>query len=440
MNGFLLKKVQKVINNTAKGKSVLGSLLEQGDSPVMQIIGDSTGNDTNEWVYLLGQKIAQKYPDVNVKYRRFEIDTSKYNKWTNIQVAGEDRHIYESSAGQLYFIPDSEVVKTSPDLDIEIRCALDDWQQSGNPYILTKMNGPGHYCWGVLILSNKVTLYWSEDGTNLKTFNTNIDTTDFVDGSDKWFKVTLDVDNGAAGYTATSYTSTDGYAWTQVNTSTVAGVTSIFEDATVTYKLAGRDTGASKAYGKFYEVILRDGIDGANILPQPIEAFRTYSSTEPGVIAGTPTVYIYNASISGSGVVSNWNNEEYVKRRIPITYGAMLFISLGHNEGNQRDSQYLTALDGFFGYVDARVRAADKFLITQNPITLSTVYPFDRRLRRRILMGYAKSKGMTVIDTYLEFLKDPRGFSALLSDELHPNLDGQKLWADTVWKQLGLYN
>ena len=82
-------------------------------------------------------------------------------------------------------------------------------------------------------------------------------------GTFTWLRATLDVDNGAGGYTANLYTSPDGVNWTVVATKTEAGVTSI-RSTSARVTIGSDDYTAAQApsagYHRYVEV--RSGIGG----------------------------------------------------------------------------------------------------------------------------------------------------------------------------------
>jgi hypothetical protein len=431
------------IMNQAIGIDIKQQLI----SPVIQIVGDSTGNDNWDWPYLIGQKLALKYPNYNVKYTLYNPTKQMYGAWQDIQRAGEDRHVYAKY--QTNYIPayylDSDVTKISPDLDISIKVALDNWQQTGNLYFISKVGNTGHNCWAIRLISNKIKLYWYPDGTvgSALNFDLGIDTSSFTPGVVKLFRVTLDVDNGAGGYTATAYTSTDGENWTQTATYTGVGTTTIFTDSTVNYAIASTATNITFLDGKYFEIILRDGINGANVLPQPIDACLLPANNTV-TFGGTPTIYIFCGGISGSSV-TDWNGTDYVKKATPVTQGAVLFINLSHNEAEKRNNAYLTEMDNLLNALRQRAIGANIFLCTQNPNISVANYSDNHKesmaVRRRMLMGWAKKNGIDIIDTYKAFVEDSRDLASLILDDglgVHPNQDGQKLWTDTVWDYLKL--
>jgi len=163
--------------------------------------------------------------------------------------------------------PDSAVVSVTGDLDVRIKVALDDWTPASLNYEgLISSDGLSYPVnLGFYFRINHTTGYpefaFSEDGTTVKT-RTATAAPVVADGAAVYLRVTLDVDNGAAGHDTKFYTSADGVAWTQLGaTVTAAGVTSIF-DSPRPVAVGHIHGGAHPAVGKIYYAELRDGIEG----------------------------------------------------------------------------------------------------------------------------------------------------------------------------------
>lgn len=443
------------LRNISPANSMLGGLIQENNSLIIQVIGDSTGNDSTEWVWKLAYKLATAFPRHNIKYQRYNENTKLYETPTIIQNVGEDRHIYSAYQGVNAYnaiLYDSEVDITSGDADISMRIAMDDWQAGAvsEKYILAKIGtvSTTDWCWGFRIKSNIVEFVWTETGNSadLKFASTGIDATSFVDGEAKWIRATLDVDNGAGGYTFKGYTSTNGAAWTESNSVTGAAPTSIHVNTNVNYYMGNRGVAiAATSPGiKFYDVYIRDGINGRIASPQPIDMWHKDPARNPAnqVIAGTPRIEIYNGSISGSSV-TNWDDEVYLGGAVPKTYGALLFINLGHNDITYTTGKdYTDKLDALHTKIDTKCMNATKILITQNP----QIDPYDklwqvaRAQRRKVLMGYARANGMYIIDTYLKYLQCGIPLTELIQavDGLHPNEAGQDMQTDFIFESLAL--
>ncbi len=156
--------------------------------------------------------------------------------------------------------PDSAAVSITGDIDIRVKAAATDWTPSAFRHFAAKRPGTGQDSWLFRFHTTNVLEFdWTEDGS---TFKQALSTAAPVvaDGATKWLRVTLDVNNGAAGRDIKFYTSDDGTTWTQLgSTVTQAGTTSIFDgNGAVTI---GHNSGEAFA-GKAYYFELRNGIDG----------------------------------------------------------------------------------------------------------------------------------------------------------------------------------
>lgn len=65
---------------------VVERLNNNDDDCNIVVLGDSTGNETGEWVYLLATDLATQYPEFTVDYRLWDEGTSAYSAPSTIQV------------------------------------------------------------------------------------------------------------------------------------------------------------------------------------------------------------------------------------------------------------------------------------------------------------------------------------------------------------------
>lgn len=163
--------------------------------------------------------------------------------------------------------PDSSSLSITGDLDLRAKLAADDWSSGSNQYVLSKFlsGGPGGTSYQLYLTSGgNIGLQWGEPpGPTVVTTNSTV-ATGFTDGSTHWIRATLDVDNGASGFSVRFYTSEDGEAWTQLGTTvTGAGTTSI-QNTTDPVVVGAYAHGSSTSLftGKIYAAEIRDGIDG----------------------------------------------------------------------------------------------------------------------------------------------------------------------------------
>lgn len=149
---------------------------------------------------------------------------------------GEDTNFdarieFPGITGNYMTTPDSAANSILGDIDIRVQMSLTDWTPTTGPFIVNKMQNTNDRAYRLTIQTTGNILFeWSTDGTlaGLLSAASSV-AVPFADGATGWIRVTLDVDNGAAGRTTTFYTSTDGIIWTQLGTVVTVGViTSIF--------------------------------------------------------------------------------------------------------------------------------------------------------------------------------------------------------------------
>jgi hypothetical protein len=414
-----------------------------GESAWLTVLGDSTGNETTEWPYLLAQWLGSQYPSCRVQHALWNDTNQRYDPWTVVQAAAGERYVAFTNPGRTAFLrPDAFTMPTG-DIDIRVKLAMDDWTPAAQTAIAARYGGAGSRGFFFAIgATGTIDFNWTTDGTtNIQKVSS---ATGFTDGTAGWVRVTLDVDNGAGGYTWTAYTSTDGDTWTQVGISnvTTGGATSIFVPTTTNWEIGGRGGNGSMLAGKVYEVQIRDGIDGKTVNPQPVDAWLFNPTSGSNIIpsfGGSPTLYILNGSRSGADLtyLADSTRMPLMTRSAP---GQLVFLSTSHNDADKVGASLTSAWDSWLTALKARLPGAAFCLLTQNPEisprTLDLTKPHAQR--RRELMTWAARSGVYCIDTYGAFQADPRGVAALLNvDGIHPtnaagSNAGSQLWADTV--------
>lgn len=422
-------------------RSLMATLGEGQKSIVMYFVGDSTGNETTEYPALFATKLAEKFPTYNVKYKVYSPGINAYTAFSNLVANGAERHIAITPGKSTLELAKAEIPITSPDLDIRIKIALDDWDEGTARIVMGRYGAAGTRSWYMGFgASNYLQFYWSANGTDLisKPF-TNIPVAAYTDGEPYWFRVTLDVDNGAGKYTVKAYTSTDGITWTEKNTADGDATTSVFDHESQAYELGGAVTSTSVAC-KIYEVQMRNGIDGYNVCPQPIEAWHqtVADSLNGGVVGGYPTIYLYNASVAGL-TTTDAATAAFLGKTVPVSNNPFVIISLGHNDGKTEGTEYYALLDTLVSAIKVLLPRSIIGILTQNPHTSTGGYVLPHSKRREDQITYCFLNHLEVIDAYGDFIADPRGVAALLNvDGLHPNADGETVITEALWNYVNI--
>lgn len=174
------------------------------------------------------------------------------------------------SAGNFASTPDSAATSVTGDLDIRLELAANVWTDpSVIQHVFSKNSlAASNFSWKFELLSSA----FGNGLVNFQTSPNGVDATNhfstashgFADGAVGWLRVTLDVDNGAAGHTVTFYKSLDnGLTWQVIGAPVVTvGVIALFDSATP-LSVGGHDgTDVGSMIGKVYYAELRNGIAG----------------------------------------------------------------------------------------------------------------------------------------------------------------------------------
>lgn len=193
------------------------------------------------------------------------------NTLIQVGVKGGDTYLHTlNTSSQGASTPDSAGLSIVGDIDIRFDATLENWFAAGGFNGTAELCGKGNFAagqraWILMIRDDLVRFEWSADGTNV----IQVDSTakPLIPLSRRLaLRVTLDVDNGAAGNTVTFYTSDsiDG-TWMQLGEPVVtSGTTSINNDTQPLNVGRGWPSlGFDSAVGHIHAFELRDGIGGA---------------------------------------------------------------------------------------------------------------------------------------------------------------------------------
>lgn len=262
--------------------------LGTGGSALNAQNGSSSGSDTNDALWLAAESSPYVYlPGAN---------------------------------GNYLSVPDSSALDITGDLDLRVRCALDDWTPAAIQVLIGKREVNQIAYQMAIDTTGNVRLLWSTDGST-GILATSTAATGVADGAVKWVRATLDVNNGASGYSVQFFLSDNGTSWTQLGTTvTVAGVTSVFA-STANLNVGARNSGgAEPAAGKFYRAQVLNGIGGTvvcDVNPAVLTSGSATTFTEQSSNAATVTI---NRATSGrksvavvSGSVWLFGTDDYMQ-------------------------------------------------------------------------------------------------------------------------------
>jgi hypothetical protein len=216
---------------------------------------------------------------------------------------GEDFVFLPGTAGNYVSTPDAAALDIVGDIDLRARIAADDWTPAAEDHVIAKYTTTGNqrsYALGI-DTTGVLILRWSNDGTAALSASSTA-ATGFTDGTTHWIRATLDVDNGAAGKTATFYTSDDGTTWTQLGDAvTTGGTTSIFA-STAILEIGSSTAGTASIFaGKFFRGQVLSGIAGTAVAT-PIASASTGTVTDATPLTWTLQGTAYISSHTSYGL------------------------------------------------------------------------------------------------------------------------------------------
>lgn len=202
-------------------------------------------------------------------------------------------------------VPDEAALDITGDIDLRVYAALDDWTTSSAALISKWLSSDNNRGYSLHVTaSGALVFYWSENGavTLSETSTANLSVND---GDAKWVRVTLDVDDGAAGYQVAFYYSDDGNTWTQLGaTITGAGTTSIYSNSKPVAVGAGQSNSANQSTGKFYRAQILDGIDGTTVLDVDCAQITAGAATSFTALTGQTVTINRSVSVSSAKSVA----------------------------------------------------------------------------------------------------------------------------------------
>jgi hypothetical protein len=190
--------------------------------------------------------------------------------------------------------PSAAALNITGDIDLRVRVNRD----SAGTMLAKWSNTAGNRSYRfTATTAGGMTLFWSEDGLTAIS-QTSVSQTQFPVGTVGWFRVTLDVDNGASGHDVKFFLSDDGVTWTQLgSTITTAGTTSIYS-GNESVRVGRSGAGATSAPGKYYRAQIFDGIEesgGTKVLDVDTSVITGGNTTTFSALTGQ-TITIDRAS------------------------------------------------------------------------------------------------------------------------------------------------
>ena len=408
-------------------------------SVAVQVLGDSTGNDTGEWPDLFSQYLAAQYPAFTVQRRTWSDATQDYGAPVTVQT-GTAGPLYQDCSGSVTTgsFRGASSVHLSGTIDVRVKLTAPDWTPATARMIAGQMGLSGTRSWALcLSAAGLPQIMYSTDGAAIAMMS-NSAITGLADGATKWLRAVFTPNDGAGNRVLKCYLSDDGLTWTQLgSTVTTAGALTLFNAATDDpysgFGLGGTAVGAYQPWiGQIHEVDIRDGLDGKSVAPRLPDlwshiAYSTPTASAP--VVGAPVLTIVNGSHPG-GNIAYLGDATRLPKMTPDYGQALVLTSNSHNERSRVGVGWRTYYATWLGAIAARLVGVPAVILTQNPEN-GADNATTHAQRRLDLLAFGHATGRDVIDTYAAFLA-AGDWTALLADTIHPNATGSQVWADTV--------
>lgn len=421
-------------------QSLLAALDDAEESVALQVLGDSTGDETDEWVYLVTQYLAGLYPAYSVDYRVWNDGTQAYGTPVAIQT-GPNGARYQQWAGVSLpsTIPGSEITAFTGDVDVRVKAtSATGWSAGAVQILACRYGAAGNraFKFGVDATGHPVYV-WSTDGTTLNTATCSATTASagISSATPTWFRVTHTMNNGSSGNGVQFWYSTDDGTYTQLgSTITTAGaLTTLYGPASsVNWEIGVSSNTSEKLTGKIYQVRILQGLNGPDLAPEQVDAWLSGSA----ITGGSPTLYVVNGSKPGADL-SYLSDSTRLPKMTPKFGQAAVILSCSHNDSSFGPT-YLSSWDSWLTAIRARLPLAATVVLSQNPRLSSVVSNHAHAIRRRQLIAWAMKNGCGHVDTYRAFMLDGRALSTLINaDGVHPAVGtGRLVWAQAVMQAL----
>src|SRR6266540_284013 len=223
--------------------------------------------------------------------------------------------------------PDSPAISVTGDLDLRMKLAADDWTPVEEDALISNFVGGSTVNGYMLSLAStgQLRLNWAEDATNTRLRSAlSTVAVSAADGTAKWVRATLDIDNGLAGCDAKFYTSDDGVTWTQLGATVAQAGVTLVNDGTRPLHIGLQANGLTwPLNGKVYYAEVRNGIDGA-----VVAAFNPAAAATRQPSAPLTNRYVYDANnhlrftVSAEGLVTEYRYNASGRRIAAIGYTA----------------------------------------------------------------------------------------------------------------------
>ena len=292
--------------------------LDAGVTTGLAVIGDSTGNQSNEWPHLIGQHVAAQHPEYTVQHVLWDDLAGTPALPPGIETDGGGWHFNTNAVTTSFARPLGESPHTPAVLDVRAQVKMADWTPTNLAVFAGREGGAGKRSWYFGLAPNgRLGFYYSIDGSTMIIDKISSAVVPAADGATLWVR---------AVYTPSThlryYTSTDGAAWTQLGIDWPITDGALF-DAATPYELGGRQGSTFSNTARIYAVDIRNGLDGTPIVPTTPFAWAGVSGGTGGDMSAPTIIQTGTAGLQYLDTASSIHGRSLTLAQSPHTSGVL---------------------------------------------------------------------------------------------------------------------
>lgn len=430
-----------------RGELFMSKLINKSGDLVLQVNGDSTGNENTEWVYQLAQQIGSAYPDLAIDYRLWDNTNLVYSPVSAIQSGNAP------SPGTVFLDnfsrTASDLFGTTPDIGApwgrDGANAAGDWTINGTHAVRTADTTSGNMLadGGVAGDVNLQVLGTISTAATGSTFNAQFT----VKRLNSTNRITLTISVSSTGLVTWSMLKVIAGASTTIAPSEPLGsllANTANQAFNLSFRVTGLNVTATLNGGSVLSADLLQsdadalaastitGIGGSAATAMTIDQYRVdlTAATSPQKLT------IYNCSIPGS----NLGTQQPMLSIVAPVAPDLMIVSTGHNYASNTPAQFATVLDSFLDAYYTRHPDSGVLITSQNPQKAPSANRISHFNRQVSLRSYCSKRQLGYVPLFEKWNNEPSGGVTMIQpDGVHPTQganSGSSFWATTVYNFL----
>ncbi len=425
------------------GQLLMSKLAAGSGDATLQFIGDSTGNETVEWIYLLAQAIGASYPNLAIDYKLWSDPGQNYPSTTVIQagVAPSPGIVFQDTFSRV----ESELYQSTPDIGApwgrDGANASGDWTVDGTKAVRTADTTGGFILAdggtaGDLKMTIPFTISTVATGSTY--------TIQFVlkrlDNSNRLLCTITVSSTGTVSWTISKVIGGSSTTVQSGGTLTALSANTSDQSGTLVFSLSGTTLtatiGASTVTGSILQTDA-DAVAAATTCGVSCSASSALTMSSFTVeLIGSPSpqkLTVYNCSVPGMNLSYQ---QPILATCIPVAPD-LTVISTGHNYLDDDEATYHAAIDSFLNDLTILFPSTGVVITSQNPKKAPATHRTAHFSRQISLRSYCEQRKIGYIPLFERWnSQSGGGVSLIQTDGTHPTTGssgtGSSLWRDVA--------